>query len=79
MTMNSTTFEQGLSKLEQIVAELEQASLPLDLSLQRFNEGIQLAAFCNQKLTEARSQVELLRCNQDGSLSAVPFAAPNNS
>jgi exodeoxyribonuclease VII small subunit len=75
--MSSTTFEQGLSKLEQIVAELEQASLPLDLSLQRFNEGVQLAAFCSHKLTEARSQVDLLRRNQDGSLSAVPFSAAN--
>lgn len=71
--MAKKTFEQALAKLEQIVTELEQGGADLDLSLKKFDEGVQLASFCRQKLAEARSQVELL-LSRDGGLAAAPFA-----
>lgn len=77
--MSKKTFEQALAKLEQLVAELEQGQPSLDLSLKKFDEGIQLAAFCDQKLAEARSRVDLLLCNDDGDQAAVPFSAAGGS
>jgi exodeoxyribonuclease VII small subunit len=73
--MSKKNFEQALARLEQIVAELELGDLALDASLKKFNEGIQLASFCGQKLDEVRSQVDLLLKQEDGSLAAEPFHA----
>ena len=71
--MAKKTFENALSKLEQITTELEEGELGLEKSLKKFEEGIQMVDFCSEKLEEARSQVELLM-KKNGKLSAVPFA-----
>ncbi len=70
--MTKRTFENALTKLDRITAELEQGDLGLDNSLKKFDEGVQLVQFCNEKLEEARSQVELLLKKND-KLAAVPF------
>jgi exodeoxyribonuclease VII small subunit len=72
-TMAKKTFEQALAKLEQITAELEAGDLSLEKSLDKFNEGIELVQFCNSRLEEAKSRVDLL-LKRDGELVAVPFA-----
>jgi exodeoxyribonuclease VII small subunit len=72
-TMAKKTFEQALAKLEQITAELEAGDLSLEKSLDKFNEGIELVQFCNSRLEEAKSRVDLL-LKKDGELVAVPFA-----
>ncbi len=70
--MAKKTFESALGKLEQITTDLEAGELGLDKSLKKFEEGVQLVEFCNKRLEEARSQVELLQKNT-GELTAVPF------
>lgn len=70
--MAKKTFENALSRLEQITTELEQGKLGLDRSLKKFEEGVQLANFCNEKLDEARSQVTLLLKKNSG-LTTAPF------
>jgi len=70
--MAKKTFESALSRLEQITEELENGELSLDASLKKFDEGIQLADFCNTKLTEARTKVEIL-LEKNGELDAQPF------
>ena len=71
--MAKRTFENALTKLDQITEELEQGDLGLDNSLKKFEEGVQLVQFCNEKLEEARSQVDLL-LKRNNKLTAVPFA-----
>jgi exodeoxyribonuclease VII small subunit len=71
-TMAKKTFEAALARLEQITNDLEDGDLSLENSLKKFDEGIKLADFCNQKLTEAKSKVEIL-LNKDGETKAVPF------
>ena len=71
--MAKRTFENALTKLDRITAELEQGDLGLDNSLKKFDEGVQLVKFCNEKLEEARSQVDLLLKKND-TLTAVPFS-----
>ena len=71
--MAKRTFENALTKLDRITEELEQGDLGLDRSLKKFDEGVQLVKFCNEKLEEARAQVELLLKKND-TLTAVPFS-----
>jgi exodeoxyribonuclease VII small subunit len=70
--MAKKTFESALARLEKITEELEDGELSLENSLKKFDEGIQLADFCNTKLTEAKAKVELL-LDKDGKLEKVPF------
>ncbi len=70
--MPKKTFESALKQLEQITEELEDGDLSLDKSLKKFDEGIQLAQFCNEQLEEAKAKVELL-LEKNGKLEPVPF------
>lgn len=70
--MAKKTFESALARLEKITEELEDGELSLENSLKKFDEGIQLADFCNTKLNEAKSKVEIL-LEKDGKLEPTPF------
>lgn len=70
--MAKKTFESALRRLEEITRELEDGEISLENSLKKFDEGIQLADFCNTKLTEAKSRIELL-LQKDGKLTSQPF------
>jgi len=54
------TFEQAALRLDEIVAMLERADLPLDESLKLFSEGAELLAFCDTKLAGAKLKIETL-------------------
>jgi exodeoxyribonuclease VII small subunit len=54
------TFEEALRRLEQIVKELEEGELPLEQSIASFQEGMQLAKICRDKLDQAEQRIELL-------------------
>lgn len=70
--MAKKTFESALTRLEQITDELENGELSLEASLKKFDEGIKLADFCNTKLSEARTKVDIL-LEKNGELDAQPF------
>jgi len=59
------TFEASLEALERIVHELEQGDLPLEKSLELFEQGIGLSRQCQERLSQAERRIEiLLRDNQ---------------
>jgi exodeoxyribonuclease VII small subunit len=70
--MAQKTFEAAMARLEQLTEELESGDISLDKSLKKFDEGVQLAEFCNAQLTTARARVEML-LEKDGRLQSVPF------
>ena len=72
-----TTFEDALDKLEEIAVELEDGDLSLDAALKKFDEGVKMAALCNEKLADAQQKVDLL-LKKGGALSAVPFQPRND-
>ena len=66
--MNETemTFEAALSRLEEIVRELENGAAPLNESLQFFEEGIHLVKLCGTHLDDAEQRIRILTKKEDG-------------
>lgn len=58
-------FEGSLKKLETIVSEMEKSDLSLEKALKQFEEGIKLARTCQQALSNAEQQVEILVADQN--------------
>ena len=69
------TFEEAMSRLEGIVKDLEEAELPLEKSLEIFEEGVRLSRILNRKLNEAEKKVEILLRDEKGRKTPRPFAA----
>ena len=60
------TFEEALKRLEIIVTALEDGEMPLDRSLQAFEEGIGLVKICEAKLKDAEQKVSILVKQENG-------------
>jgi exodeoxyribonuclease VII small subunit len=59
------SFEASLEALEEIVHQLENGDLPLEKSLELFEDGIRLSRQCQERLNQAERRIEvLLRDNQ---------------
>ena len=58
MAEEKKNFEDSLKKLEQLVAEMESGTLPLDEMMKRFEEGRRLVAFCTAELETIRQRIE---------------------
>jgi exodeoxyribonuclease VII small subunit len=73
--MVSLTFEKAMKKLEQIVRELESGDQPLEKSIKKFEEGVQLSKFCSEKLDETEQRITLLLKDQTGNVFEKPFVS----
>lgn len=51
------TFEENITELEKIVKELEAGSVPLDVAIEKFTEGMRLAKACGDDLNNATEKV----------------------
>ena len=69
----SSEFEKAFQELEDIVRRLESEELPLDESLQLFENGIRLSRFCNHKLEEIEKKIELILADSKGQPDTEPF------
>lgn len=58
--MEEITFEEALTRLEKIVAELEQGEMTLEESLSAFQEGIKMLRLCIAKLNSFEQQIEVI-------------------
>ena len=63
-----TDIESLMTRLEEIVAEMEQEKLPLDKSLKLYEEGIGLVAKCSEELESAKRRVKILQQGKDGEI-----------
>jgi exodeoxyribonuclease VII small subunit len=66
-------FEKAFQQLEKIVQRLEGEEMPLDESLQLFEEGIKLSRFCHQRLEEVEKKIELILADAKGQPVVEPF------
>jgi len=60
------TFEASLEALEQIVRQLESGDLPLEKSLELFEQGIRLSRECQDRLSQAERRIEVLMRDNQG-------------
>jgi len=66
-------FEDVLSDLERVVEKLDAGDLPLEDSLQAFEEGVGLVRFLEEKLTEVEQRVEVLTRDAGGLFHSRPL------
>ena len=69
------TFEASLEALEQIVRDLEHGDLPLEKSLELFEQGIRLSRECQERLSQAERRIEILLRDNQGRPVTAPFEA----
>ena len=67
------SFEASLEDLERIVQQLETGDLPLDRSLELFEQGVRLSRDCQKRLDEAERKIEILLKGTDGAYVPTPF------
>ncbi len=67
------TFETSLEALEQIVRQLESGDLPLEKSLELFEQGIRLSRECQDRLSQAERRIEILMRDNQGRTVANAF------
>ena len=53
--------------------KVEYEEMPLDESLQLFEEGIRLSRFCHQRLEEVEKKIELILADAKGQPVTEPF------
>jgi len=58
--IDDLSFEEALLALQKTVEQLEAGKLPLEESLELFQHGQELAAYCNSLLEQASLKVEQL-------------------
>ena len=77
--MADKTFEENMTRLEEIVTRLEKGDVPLSQSLSLFEEGTRLAAACrtacSQELDAAEQKVVKLMKGPDGAPVETEFAS----
>jgi len=67
------SFEASLEALERIVKQLEGGDLPLEKSLELFEQGIRLSRECQERLTQAERKIEVLLRDNQGRPVTAPF------
>ena len=73
----SKSFEASLEALERIVQQLEDGDLPLEKSLELFEQGIKLSRECQERLSQAERRIEILLRDNQGRPIVGPFEAAN--
>ncbi|MCL2742817.1 MAG: exodeoxyribonuclease VII small subunit [Planctomycetaceae bacterium] len=77
MKDNELTFEKSVSRLEEIVKQLDDTGTGLDSALECYEEGVRLLKHCNNILDTAQRRIEILR-SVDENGSPVIEAADEN-
>lgn len=65
------TFEEALKQMEDIVNKLEEGELPLNRSLEMFEEGIKLYRYCVSKMEEVEGKVSVILRNDEDEIRKI--------
>lgn len=72
-TKSTDSIESSLARLETIVTDIESNPPPLEILIERYEEGVNLLKICQQKLTAAEKKIELITRNTEGKSLLEPF------
>ena len=73
MSKKKMTFEDALTRLEELVQQLESGEVPLEESLKSFEEGKNLVKFCLNLLDKAEIKVKELEQTSAGEFQLSSF------
>lgn len=71
--IQTLSFEQAMTELEQIVQRLESGQESLEQSITLYERGMALRTHCEGKLNQAQLKVEKIAQQPDGSLKTEEF------
>ena len=74
MANKKKTFEEALTRLEEIVDLLENQEVSLENSVDLYKEGMELSLFCQKKLDLAEKEVTMLQKDKEGNIVETPFS-----
>ena len=83
MHKKTQTFEQAITRLEEITANIQNNDTPLEDALKQYEEGRKLVLFCRQKLSEVEQKLsvldndELLHLDLDKATQQTKKTLPN--
>lgn len=66
------SYEEAVKQLEEIVQLLEKGDISLEKSLELFQKGVELSAYCTKKLDETEKKIVKL-IDADGECREEPF------
>lgn len=64
-----------MQRISEIVSEMEAGNLPLENLIVRYEEGVGLVKFCQEKLDAAEQKIEIITRDARGGLEARDFEA----
>jgi exodeoxyribonuclease VII small subunit len=70
------TFEQAMTRLEEIVRILEVGERPLEETVNLYEEGQRLRLYCEQYLADAEQRIAVIRQASDGGVIVEPHKDP---
>lgn len=70
METDSMKFEEAMLELEKIVQQLETGDVQLEDSITLYKKGMELSAFCQQKLQHAEKQLVTI-VDKDGETTTM--------
>jgi exodeoxyribonuclease VII small subunit len=71
MAKQKMSFEQALQRIEEIVSEIEDGSVPLEESIDKYAEGTKLIEHCRTVLGKAEKKIQLLTEAQEQKLQSA--------
>ncbi len=79
MSETNMTFEQAMTRLEEIVRTMERGDAPLADTLALFEEGTKLCRLCSDALENATQRVTILTRQEDGRVVEQKFGSEENA
>ena len=64
--VNALSYEAAMAELENVVSQLENASVPLDESIRLYERGEKLKKHCEAKLSQAEEKVAQITSGAPG-------------
>ncbi len=73
VTAPNDSIESSLGRLEQIVGDIEKNPPPLEILIERYEEGMQLLKTCREKLDAAEKRIEIITRTSRGEATLEQF------
>ena len=67
------TYEESISRIEEIISKMESGRMPLDESIQYFQEGLKLLSDCKDMLDKYEKAITIATGEKDGEITEENF------